>query len=345
VTFEPPAGVSFVMPVHNGAQSLRRALDAIIAQRDGRPMEIVVVDDRSTDDSGQILATYAAEGCVTVLAGQGHGAAAAINLAMRHVRYPIVCQVDQDVVVQRGWMKRLVEAFSDPDVGAAQGYYLTPPGATIWGRVMGLDLQERYRRIRRLDFDHICTGNSAYRAEALQKVDLFDETFGYGYDNDMSYRLAAVGYRLVFCPDALSLHFWRSGAYDYLVQQYGVGYGRLDLIAKHHRHVTGDDVSGPGMILHAAGMLVVLLGLALAIAVSMTGISVKPIILTVGSLFLALMAERLVVGVRAAIQFRDAAGLFFAPIHLLRDFAWVAALSTWALRRLRGRAQCPRNSM
>ena len=345
MSFEPPAGVSFVMPVHNGARSLCRALDAIIAQHDGRPIEILVVDDRSTDDSGKILATYAAEGCVTVLAGQGRGAAAAINLAIRHVRYPIVCQVDQDVVVQPGWMKRMVEALSDPDIGAVQGYYITPPGATIWARVMGLDLQERYRRIRGGHSDHICTGNSAYRAEALRRVNLFDETFGYGYDNDMSYRLGAAGYRLVFCPDALSLHFWRSGAYEYLVQQYGVGYGRLDLIAKHHRHVTGDDVSGPGMILHAAGMFVVFLGMALAVVASMTSLSVKPIMLAVGSLFLALMVERLVVGLRAAIQFRDAAGFFFAPIHFLRDLAWVAALSTWALRRLRGRAQRPRDSM
>ena len=79
--------MSFVVPVHNGAPTLARALDAIIAQRDGRPMEILAVDDRSTDGSATILARYAARG-VTVLVGPGRGAAAAINLGVRRAGTP-----------------------------------------------------------------------------------------------------------------------------------------------------------------------------------------------------------------------------------------------------------------
>ncbi len=340
-----PVGVSFVVPVHNGAPLLGRVLDAIIAQRDGRPMEILVVDDGSTDDSAEILARYATEGAVTVLAGEGRGAAAAINLAARDVRHPIMCQVDQDVVIQPGWTAGLVAALSSPDVGAAQGCYVTPREATIWARVMGLDLQERYRRIRRADVDHVCTGNSAYRVEALRRVDLFDETLGYGYDNDMSYRLSEAGYRLVFCRDAVSLHHWREGVRTYLLQQYGVGYGRLDVIAKHPRRVIGDDVSGPGMILHAAGMLVVPAGLAIAGVVGLAGGPAKPVALPFLLLLLALVAERLIVGLRAAIHFRDPAGLLFAPIHLLRDCTWAAAPVVWALRRLGGCLCGPEHSM
>jgi glycosyl transferase family 2 len=44
-------GVSFVVPVHNGAAWIRDTLEAIVAQDDGRPMEIIVVDDRSGDES------------------------------------------------------------------------------------------------------------------------------------------------------------------------------------------------------------------------------------------------------------------------------------------------------
>ena len=63
-------------------------------------------------------------------------------------------------------------------------------------------------------------GNSVYRASALYQVGLFDESLGYGYDNDMSYRLAAAGYRLVLCRRARSVHRWREGIRGYLVQQY-----------------------------------------------------------------------------------------------------------------------------
>ena len=59
--------------------------------------------------------------------------------------------------------------------------------------------------------DHACTGNSVYRAEAVRRVGGFDESLGYGYDNDMSYRLGRAGYRLAFCRQARSTHRWRQG--------------------------------------------------------------------------------------------------------------------------------------
>ena len=63
--------------------------------------------------------------------------------------------------------------------------------ATLNGRAMGLDLEQRYGAITDAYLNHVCTGNSVYRAAALHQVGLFDETFGNGYDNDMSYRLQA----------------------------------------------------------------------------------------------------------------------------------------------------------
>jgi len=55
----------------------------------------------------------------------------------------------------------------------------------------------------------------------------------------------------VICPEATSTHEWRDNFVGYLRQQYGFGYGRLDLVAKHRRRLTGDDVSRVEMMLHA----------------------------------------------------------------------------------------------
>ena len=49
----------------------------------------------------------------------------------------------------------------------------------------------------------------------------------------MSYRLIAAGHRLVIRREAASVHRWRDGLAGYLTQQYGFGYGRLDLVARH----------------------------------------------------------------------------------------------------------------
>jgi hypothetical protein len=176
-------------------------------------------------------------------------------------------------------------------------------------------------------------------------VGLFDEGFGYGYDNDMSYRLRAAGYRLVFCPAARSTHRWRESGSGYLAQQFGVGYGRLDLIAKHPGRVRGDDVSRTGMILHALGMTGAVLGLGGAGAAALAGASPAPWALPALAVVGALGLERVVAGCRAARRFRDPAALAFAPVHLLRDLAWVAALAVWTGHRLARRPRRPIHSM
>src|SRR5262249_39111386 len=129
------------------------------------------------------------------------------------------------------------------------GYFETDPGAGLCARAMNLDLEQRYAAIAGSRTGHVCTGNTAYRGSALQHIGLFDETLGYGYDNDVSYRLLASGYRLRICPDARAVHRWREGLAGYLVQQYGFGYGRIDVVAKPPSRVQGASVSPAAMML------------------------------------------------------------------------------------------------
>src|SRR5215467_2752874 len=124
-------GVSFVVPIHNGARWLDECLSAILAQNDGRPFEVLAIEDGSTDSSPMILARHAAGGQVRIVEGPRRGAAAAINVGIREAVHPIICQVDQDVILRPGWLGRLTESLSKREVGAAQGYYLTPREGAI----------------------------------------------------------------------------------------------------------------------------------------------------------------------------------------------------------------------
>ena len=306
---------------------------------------MIAVDDGSDDGSLRILEPHVRAGRVRLLRGEGRGAAAALNQGIRAARHEIVCQVDQDVVLDPGWLERLAaELASAPDVAAAQGRYRTLRGDGWWARVMGLDLDLRASRLPRC-VDHVCTGNTAYRRSALQAVGLFDESLGYGYDNSMSYRLGEAGWRLVRCPAATAVHRWRPRLREYLLQQFGVAYGRLDLVAKHPGRIAGDQVSGPGMILHAAATsLAVALVAAGALAAALGASAAAPLSLALG-LAIALALERAAAGLRAARRFGDPAGLLFPLAHLLRDLAWVAALAAWVGRRAALRPPVPRHSM
>ena len=337
-------GVSVVLPVRNGARWLDAVLAAIRAARWPGPVEIIAVDDGSTDGSREILARHASAGHVTLLDGGRHGATAALNAGIRAAGHPFIAQIDQDVVIAPDWIERLMAALGDPAVAAAQGHYVAAPDAGPWSRVMSLDLRQRYDRLGPWT-DHVCTGNSIYRKAALVQVGLFDETLGYGYDNDMSYRLIAAGGRLAFCAEARATHYWREGLVPYLRQQYGFGYGRIDLVAKHRHRAAGDAVSRLTMMLHAPAMAAAWILLIAGGLVALAG--GRPTIpLTAGLALVALLAlERLVAGVRAALEFRDPAGLWFLPAHLLRDGAWAAAIVVWCIRRLRGHAPLPSDSM
>jgi Glycosyl transferase family 2 len=338
-------GVSFVVPVHNGAAWIEDALAAITAQADGRPMEIIVVDDRSSDRSEAILNRLAERMPLRILTGEGRGATAALNVGVRAARFAIVCQVDQDVVVGAEWMRRLTAELDDPNVAAAQGYFDTDAGAGLCARAMNLDLEQRYAAIEGRDTGHVCTGNTAYRASALHAIGLFDETLGYGYDNDVSYRLRAAGYRLTLCRDARAIHRWREGLAGYLVQQYGFGYGRLDLVAKHPTRIGGDSVSPAGMMLQPLLTLASLAAFALAAVSAAAGGASRSIVIGAAALLAVLVLERLAAGVSAAWRFRTATPLVFPILHLGRNLAWVAAMLVWSARRIGGRRSTPAHSM
>lgn len=338
-------GVSFVVPVHNGAVWIRETLESILSQADGRPMEVIVVDDRSSDGSSEVLHALAKQWPLRIVAGEGRGAAAAINIGVGAARFPIVCQVDQDVVLHPGWMRRLTEELDDPTVAAAQGYYANDRGATLCARATNFDLERRYAAIAGSDTTHVCTGNSVYRADALRRVGYFDETFGYGYDNDISYRLLDAGYRLRLCRAARSVHRWREGLAGYLVQQYGFGYGRIDLVAKHPARVGGDSVSPAGMMSHPVVMAGVVAGLAAAGIAALADGPWALFAVVATTLLVGLSLERLAVGIRTARRFRDWTPLVFPALHLARDLAWVAAIAVWTARRVARHPAKPSHSM
>jgi len=341
----PLPGASFVVPVHNGAETIADTLASIFLQADGRPLEVIVVDDHSRDGSARIVAEMAIAWPIRVMANDGRGAAAALNTGVRAAQFPIVCQVDQDVVLKPGWMTQLLGAFNDPTVGAAQGYYETDPDARLCARVMSLDLEHRYSAIPPNRIDHVCTGNSAYRADALRCIGLFDPSLGYGYDNDVSYRLRAAGYRLAFVRTARSVHRWRDTPVGYLQQQYGFGYGRLDVVAKHPARFAGDTVSPARMMSHPLLTFAAVAGLTCALVVYVADGPAALVASVSGFLLAALAAERLAAGIAAAVRFGQLTPLAFPVFHFARDLAWIAAIAVWTGRRALKRPALPEHSM
>jgi cellulose synthase/poly-beta-1,6-N-acetylglucosamine synthase-like glycosyltransferase len=338
--------VSFVVPLYKPGPEVDEVIDAILAQDDGRPFEVILVDDAPECGRAQGFDLRTNDPRVRLIAGPKRGAAAALNEGLRSARHDVICQVDQDVVIGKRWMRRLVEQLeTHPKAGAVQGYYATNRSQPWLARVMGYDLEERYSRIAGDGVDHVCTGNSAYRAKCLEVIGGFDEALGYGYDNDASYRLSDAGFSLRFVREARSTHHWRASLGEYLRQQYGVGYGRLDVVWKHLRRLPGDQVSDWRMLAHVP-LMALALGLVVIAALSkyaglQSGAPTGAAWMVLGLLFL----ERGLAGAKMWRRTRDAVCLFLPWVHVLRDVAWVFAAARWAGRRAMRRASVPSDSM
>lgn len=115
-----PTTASAVMPVRNGLSYLRQTLPPLLAHRGKELLEVLVIDDGSTDGSGD----FARECGARVIDTTGHqGPAAARNAAAREAVGELVLFVDADVKVHPDAVARLVGAFQEPETVAVFGAY------------------------------------------------------------------------------------------------------------------------------------------------------------------------------------------------------------------------------
>ena len=119
----PP--ITVLVPMHNEELVARRILDALLAnQYPNDRLEIIPIDDHSTDGTPEILRAYARlHPIVKPLHRRSglRGKPAALNDAMAASRHEIVLVFDADYEPPRDTLRELAMAFCDPEVGAVMG--------------------------------------------------------------------------------------------------------------------------------------------------------------------------------------------------------------------------------
>ncbi len=106
---ESPPLVSVVMPAYNSAQYIAEAIDSVL-QQDYPALEIIVVDDGSSDNTTEIVARYGAK--VSLLTQANQGSAAARNLGIRHAHGKYIAFLDADDVWWSQKIRVQVEALA-----------------------------------------------------------------------------------------------------------------------------------------------------------------------------------------------------------------------------------------
>jgi glycosyltransferase involved in cell wall biosynthesis len=108
--------VSVIIPVYNVERYLAECLDSVTMQ-DYRDLEIIIVDDGSTDASPAICDGYAAhDGRIHVIHQQNMGAATARRVGISHATGKYTCFVDSDDKIRSNMVKEFVENIGDCDL-------------------------------------------------------------------------------------------------------------------------------------------------------------------------------------------------------------------------------------
>jgi glycosyltransferase involved in cell wall biosynthesis len=181
-----PGLVSVIVPVFNGARWLRESIESIVRQT-YRPIEVIAVDDGSTDDSVEILRDFPD---VRTISQPNAGCATARNRGLSVARGEFLAFNDQDDRWVADKLERQVALLQErPDAGYALGLqrlFLEP----------GCELPASYAARRQL-FDEPHTGfipgTLLARRATLERIGVFDPRYEYGSDSDWFIRARGAG--------------------------------------------------------------------------------------------------------------------------------------------------------
>ena len=242
----PGRRVTVVVCAYNAADTIGECLDAIARLR-YPDVEVIVVNDGSTDETAAIAAGHAG---VRLINTPNRGLSIARNVGLAHASGDIVAYTDADVRVDPDWLTYLVEPFAEPGVVAVGGPNIVPPDdswiAQCVARAPGAPthvlLDDRLA-------EHIPGCNCAFRRDALAAIDGFDPRFlRAGDDVDVCWRLQARGWRIGFAPAALVWHHHRATVRAYLRQQIGYGEGETWLMDQHPEKFSSGHIAWRGHI-------------------------------------------------------------------------------------------------
>lgn len=236
--------LSLVIPTRNGAARLRETLASVAAQKLEGTLEVVVVDDGSTDDTGRLAALFSLPwGRPRVLRHEtSRGRGAACNTGIRAARAERIVLLDDDMTLRPGALQaHLAFHRANPSAAArARVVLAAPEKADCFARFLAREEAQQERvlleRAQDLPFALCQTGHFSLARGLFLECGGFDETITrYGFEDiELAYRLSGRAVRLLYLPEAEALHrAYSTDLERYLARHLEVGIVARQLAERH----------------------------------------------------------------------------------------------------------------
>ncbi|MFC8345948.1 bifunctional polysaccharide deacetylase/glycosyltransferase family 2 protein [Streptomyces sp. NPDC057280] len=241
--------VSVIVPAYNEKECIANTLASLA--RSTHPIEIIVVDDGSTDGTSEIARDAASALGMTnvrVVRQENAGKPAALNNGVRNARHDIVVMMDGDTVFEPDAVHQLVQPFADPGVGAVAGNAKVGNRDTVIGAwqhieyVMGFNLDRRMYDLLRC-MPTIPGAIGAFRRDAVLQVGgMSEDTLA--EDTDITIAMHRAGWRVVYQEHAKAWTEAPGSLKQLWSQRYRWSYGTMQALWKHRKSLTDKGPSG-----------------------------------------------------------------------------------------------------
>jgi cellulose synthase/poly-beta-1,6-N-acetylglucosamine synthase-like glycosyltransferase len=233
--------ISVIIPVYNTSRIIKRCLKGVFLSGYNNNLEIICVNDGSTDDTLEILQSISKKHSNLKIFSVPHGGKAhALNYGVKKAKYDFVVVLDADMYIEKGSIEKLTAAMRDPSVGYSFG-------------VVNIDIQNKLNPLeyfQSIEFNYmnlmrIITSNVfhypvwfsgqyvCYRKDVLRKVSMFDPKLLIE-DFDISARLFDSGYKSAFVNNAESRTLPMTTFGSLISQRMRWYYGGLQTVNKNY---------------------------------------------------------------------------------------------------------------
>lgn len=204
--------ISIVVCTHNRSELLKSCLSSLESQCKSLPVEIIVVDNNSSDSTKSVVQEYQDRTSkIRYVLERSQGVSHARNRGFKEANGKYVAYLDDDARACPGWIEAIITFFENhPDAAGGGGQYKafsTVPIPNWYPKEYGAkSYGQETRQLKEKEW--IIGFNMVFRKDVLVEAGGFDTTIGmngdkvsYGEETQLTLRLIQHGKKIYYCPD------------------------------------------------------------------------------------------------------------------------------------------------
>lgn len=192
--------ISIIVPIYNSEKTLSQCIDSILSQKYS-DFEVLLIDDGSTDNSGQICDAYSQKDKrIRVFHQKNQGVSAARNLGLLYINGEFVTFCDSDDWVENTWLLDYINNYHGEDVLYQNAIWHLNNGETLFRNITlkeGLSIREKILQLYCMyTLGYVWAG--LFKSEIIKKYEIHFNT-NYLYREDMNFALKYVQHISTIC--------------------------------------------------------------------------------------------------------------------------------------------------